>query len=972
VHKRKARLSEHRNLSIVVIAALLTTLAFALPPSADAADTVTYSATQTIPVPPASTYAGSGGGDGWAVAMTSTAVYNVFHHSTSLEVACHLQSDASECWAPKTITDASGTGFAVSGHPGLWIDQATGRLSVYATRASDQVGGVVCVDTTQPGDVADPFCGFTALTTAGDSPVNGWGAISAPVVVGSRWYAMNYAPSAGADRAQNHLLCFDLAAQATCDAQPFALDLGGSVMTTSWPSPLIAAIGTQIVVPARVDGSETLACFDTVTRSECAGTWPATPAAGYAGQAGAPVPTTDPAGRINGFCLPTGTDACFTLSGAATAAPSGLAAVVGASDPWNGPALLLGPRVYVPNGNTNSVQCFDYSADAACAGFPKSFANLNYLYTVNADPQRPDCIWVNADGGSGQIQNFDAYNGNSCGQGPIRVLASSIVVPTDLCLPGSYQALQVTAPPRDAYTSGTVQFLDGAGRPISSAADRALDGTGSADLSNLSLNTATGLPQFLISLVGAQTTPGSVTVKLTWTGVFDPSCVKPGTSTSGGGGTGGAVQFVSPSPVQGALVGVKKNTTVTVDVAASGSSTIVLRTLAAPAGATFSTVAGNPATGRLAWTPRTADNVLVTIEARDTTGRTATRTFTVMSYEGSKPPALTVPATTTGSSTYAAGGGRGAAGGWSRPPSPRPAAQCPSMTVSSIQDASGIPPNYHGPLFVDAAPVSGCIAAARSLAGYGNIGGATNAAHQWGTMGEHPWGVNLVQDFKGGAWGTSIIMQGCSTAITWTGECANPYLPAFVVRGGIWETYRTGSGLNRLGPPLGNESAADDHGGVFQLFAGGMIVWSAARGGRIVTDRPPNAGAADMDPVCDHAWSVRGYAGRNCTDYVAWRMAFDGHPIPGGMGNATDWPDSFKRKQWPMDQTPRPGDAAVQSAQLLRNGYGHVAYVRAVNPDGTLSIEDYNRHPRCQYSITENVDPGNFTIFIHPPVEAWS
>jgi len=77
----------------VALAALLTMTPAAL------AD-VTYSHEQTIPVPPASSYAGGGGGDGWAVAMTPTAVYNVFHHNSQLQVACHLQSDASACWAP--------------------------------------------------------------------------------------------------------------------------------------------------------------------------------------------------------------------------------------------------------------------------------------------------------------------------------------------------------------------------------------------------------------------------------------------------------------------------------------------------------------------------------------------------------------------------------------------------------------------------------------------------------------------------------------------------------------------------------------------------------------------------------------------------------------------------------------------------------------------------------------------------------
>ena len=39
-----------------------------------------YSATATIPVPLPSKFAGSAGGDGWAVAANATEIFNVFHH----------------------------------------------------------------------------------------------------------------------------------------------------------------------------------------------------------------------------------------------------------------------------------------------------------------------------------------------------------------------------------------------------------------------------------------------------------------------------------------------------------------------------------------------------------------------------------------------------------------------------------------------------------------------------------------------------------------------------------------------------------------------------------------------------------------------------------------------------------------------------------------------------------------------------
>ncbi len=184
---------------------------------------------------------------------------------------------------------------------------------------------------------------------------------------------------------------------------------------------------------------------------------------------------------------------------------------------------MLGPRVYVPNGNTDQVDCFDYSTGKGCANFPKVMQNLELLYTVNPDPQRPSCIWVNSDGGGSQIQDFDAYTGEACGQGTIRVLGSQFVVPQPRCTPASYVSLQVLRPACNTYTSGSVAFDDGDGNPIG-LEERTLDETGTASLSGLELNTPTGLPQFLFTLNGETKEIGEVEVKLTWTANYDASC----------------------------------------------------------------------------------------------------------------------------------------------------------------------------------------------------------------------------------------------------------------------------------------------------------------------------------------------------------------------------------------------------------------------------------------------------------------
>lgn len=516
--------------------------------SAATSGTAVYSATVTIPAPPASNFEASAGGDGWAVALTPTAVYNVFHHQGILTVACHLQSDASNCWsAPKTITDAGGGNFATSGQPGLYIDQASGHLFVFATRTADATAGVVCIDTTQPASNPDPFCGFTALSAVGAAPLqDNISGTSDPLLVNGEWFAFNYVGNSSvASNTANSLLCFNVTSFAACASQPYAVDLGGGTVSNGgFPSPSIADIAGQIIVPATTSSQPNgvLGCISAATLQSCGGSWPVPLTNNYPSAAGTAFPLLDSAGHTTGLCLPIGTDPCFDLSGASVATPANLASVVQASDGWNGPALVLGPRVYVANGqygesNDSAVECFDFSTGKSCANFPKEFADssvLNYLYTVNPDPERPSCIWVNADGGeTGQIQNFDAYTGGPCGQGSLRLISAAIVVPQVKCQPANFTSLQLLTPAPGQYSSASVQFQDNDADPIPGLAPQPLDNTGSVNLAPFDLTTKAELPQFVITLTNPPPTLSQAVVKLMWTGVNDPSCAGPGVTITG-------------------------------------------------------------------------------------------------------------------------------------------------------------------------------------------------------------------------------------------------------------------------------------------------------------------------------------------------------------------------------------------------------------------------------------------------------
>jgi len=582
---------------------------------------VTYTATESIPVPPPSSFTAPGGGDGWAVAMTPQAVYNVFHHQTELQVACHLQADASNCWDadPKQITDPTGVGFSTSGQPSLSLDQNTGHLYVYATRNSDATGGVVCIDTANANSSNDPFCGFTALTGPGEAVGGDTNSgITDAVQVGSRWFAFDeVGGSVVGPGAQNKLLCFDLSTGAACAGEPFTIDFAlgaeGTVQGGNFPAYAIAAIGSHVIVPASISGRTTLGCFDGSTLAACSGSWPVTGNVPYTPSSfGAPFPLLTGSGAIQGFCLPSESDPCYDLSGNSVATPSGMTDAVGATSGWNGPAVVLGPRVYVPNGDTTSVDCYDYNLGASCQSFPHPVSNLELLYTVNVDPQRPSCLWVNSDGGlgelgDGQIQNFDAFTGGMCGQGAIRVLASSFVVNTQLCTPGSWTSLQVVSPDRSAYKDGNVAFVDASNVQIPGADPRPLDDTGTASLTGLDLATQSGLPQFLVTLNGAGNTPTSVTVKVTWTGAFDPSCatlpgttvVNPPTNTAPAAPPKADVVVSESAPTAAAPGSPVAFTTRVTDKGPDTATGVIVRT-PVPAGATLGSVSsstGSPCVG---------------------------------------------------------------------------------------------------------------------------------------------------------------------------------------------------------------------------------------------------------------------------------------------------------------------------------------------------------------------------------------
>ena len=110
-----------------------------------------------------------------------------------------------------------------------------------------------------------------------------------------------------------------------------------------------------------------------------------------------------------------------------------------------------------------------------------------------------------------------------------------------------------------------------------------------------------------------------------------------------------------------------------------------------------------------------------------------------------------------------------------------------------------------------------------------------------------------------------------------------------------------------------------------------------------------------------------GFTTRQCVSFAAWRLAQRGHPLSNAgnaWGSAYHWDDTARARHVTISTRPKVGAIAQWNAYerstwypasggygtLTAGGYGHVAYVRAVYSNGTVSIEQYNMFGNRSYS----------------------
>lgn len=110
------------------------------------------------------------------------------------------------------------------------------------------------------------------------------------------------------------------------------------------------------------------------------------------------------------------------------------------------------------------------------------------------------------------------------------------------------------------------------------------------------------------------------------------------------------------------------------------------------------------------------------------------------------------------------------------------------------------------------------------------------------------------------------------------------------------------------------------------------------------------------------AWDPWGMGYRNCTSWVAYKLAADGKTGFTYLGNANQWPSGAAARGFQVEygKGARVGDAAVNT----RGYYGHIMYVEAVLGDGRIVVSDYNRAGDGLYRGSSVVSESSL-VYIH-------
>ena len=428
--------------------------------------------------PGASSFNGSGGGDGWDVFFSGEKVLNVYHHNGDYNLDCHLRATGVGCGDVYT-----NPGYQTSGASSGTTVGALVYSAVVESESSS--AGVLCTDT-----ATTPFtsCGFTSLV--GES--YDWSFIGSQSRSGSRLYV----PVASGG---GQLACFDTDTAAACPGQPYALP----GFSGNWPVPAFSFADSGLVI---VTGNQ-IWCFDAATGDPCSGSWPV---GSWSQHSAIPMRAVD--GTLTGVCMVLPAGDCFDLSGVSVTMPIELADLlathpVGEMTGWA--QFGFGTtRQYWFTGWDMPPVCWDWATGTACAGFQQTTSIERVRYAIVVDPLDSTCLWSNGD--NGVIAPFHAITGEpGCDslQDPAVLIPYTTAIPRLACAEvgriRGWQSLTLT-PQAGVLTSNLrVTVRDQLDADIPGFIDLTPASDGTIDLSALTVAESSTQPSIKVTAIGA-------------------------------------------------------------------------------------------------------------------------------------------------------------------------------------------------------------------------------------------------------------------------------------------------------------------------------------------------------------------------------------------------------------------------------------------------------------------------------------
>lgn len=107
-----------------------------------------------------------------------------------------------------------------------------------------------------------------------------------------------------------------------------------------------------------------------------------------------------------------------------------------------------------------------------------------------------------------------------------------------------------------------------------------------------------------------------------------------------------------------------------------------------------------------------------------------------------------------------------------------------------------------------------------------------------------------------------------------------------------------------------------------------------------------------------------GYSYGYCTWHAANRRADIGRPIPRNLGNAVTWASLAAASGLGVGEVPQTGAVLWHKNSWIAGGYGHVAFVEQVNPDGSALISDMN-YPVWGGVTYRTISPAEYSQYLY-------